>query len=227
MKKIILAIALLVTGFASHAQINMPVTYKYTKKIFGEPSCEQIISYFIFNSADDVIWCLESSDGYIFPIAFGSYNASKHNMVFRKSISSFGAFTGGDITFSVFEKNGRLEISTNRDDVACLLDDSGPSRLNKCDYILTPSGKLVGSSWKFEDYNTNEKVVLYFKSKTEVLLDGEPRGYILIGNTVGILSGDNPAKEAIVGECYERKLNVHRSGYTKRDYPRFELDRAN
>lgn len=148
-------------------------------------------------------------------------------MVFHKSISSFVAFRNGDIVFSVFAKNGYLEISSNGDEVKCLLDESGTSQLHKCDYVLKPSNKLVGSSWKFEDYNTKEKIVLYFKSKTEVLLDGEPRGYILIGNTVGILSGDNPEKEAVVGKYYERKLNIHRSGYTKQDYPWFELDRTN
>ena len=211
---------------ASHAQITMPATYKYTKKIFGDPSCEQITSYFIFNSANDVIWCLESSDGYIFPIAFGSCNFSSHNMVFNQSISSFYAFYGGPIRFSIYEKTGGLEISTNNEYVDEILDN-GIALLRKCDYTLSPSKNLVGSSWKYEDYNTNEKLVMYFKSTTEVLLDGEPRGYILIGNTVGILTGDNPAKRAFVGKYYDRKMNIHRSGYTKREYPWYEFDRMN
>lgn len=227
MKKIFFAIVLLMVEFASHAQITMPATYKYTKRVFGEPSCEQITSYFIFNSANDVIWCLESSDGYIFPIAFGSCNFSSHNMVFNQSISSFSAFYDGPIRFSIYEKNGGLEICTNNEYIEFMFDDNGTALLRKCDYTLSSSKNLVGSSWKFEDYNTKEKIVLYFKSKTEVLLDGEPHGYILIGNTVGILSGDNPAKEALVGKYYDRKMNIHRSGYTKREYPWFELDRIN
>lgn len=230
MKKIIVLLtAILMIGYACQAQVGKPATYKYIKKVFGEPNYKQITSYFIFNSANSVTWCIESSDGYIFPIAFGSCNLSKHSMVFQRSISSFMGFhQKSSIQFSIFQKNGGLVISS-KDNPGSLLDDSGTTQLRKCDYVLTPSNKLVGSGWKFEDRNTKEKLVLYFKSKTEVLLDGEPRGYIMIGNTVGILSGDNPAKEALVGKFYGQKLNLHRSGYRTKsdDYPWFEMSKTN
>ena len=227
MKKIIIAIMLLLTGFTSQAQISMPATYKYTKKIFGNPSCPEVTSYFIFRSYNDVIWCLESTDGYIFPVAFGAYSSAANKITFTQSYSSFGGFRDGNIVFNAVISNGSLILTPVRRDIEAYFDDNGKTVMKKCDYDLEPSNKLVGTSWKFEDYDTNDKILLYFKSKTEVLLDGEPRGYILMGNTIGILCGDNPGKEALVGTWNERILHVHRSGITKRDYPWFELDRIN
>ena len=201
----------------------MPSTYKHTTKIFGDPECSEITSYFIFKSANNVIWCIESYDGYVFPIAFGNYNAAKRKLTFTKAHSTFYGFNSGDIIFDVTNSNGKIFITPNRDDLRGFFDDTDNVRLNKCEYMLNPSNKLIGSSWKINDDESEGN--LYFKSESKVLINGEPRAYILIGNSVGILSDDNPWKEALVGKCNNQRMELHRSGIRNREYPCFTLDR--
>lgn len=221
--KALLLVTMLLFGFASQAQISMPSTYKYTKKVFGDARCSELTSYFIFKSADNVLWCCESSDGYIFPIAIGKYNAANRKLIFSKGHSTFHGFNSGDITFDVMPSNGNLFITQNRDDLEPLFSATEKIRLNRCEYDLNPSNKLIGSSWKIKDgdFETN----LYFKTDNKVLLNGEPRVYILIGNALGFLSGDNPTKEAVVGNWRNQSLEIHRSGLRSTDFPWLTLER--
>lgn len=187
-----------------------------------------ITLYLIFKSSNDVIWCIKSWDNYLFPVAFGKYNPQRHSILFKRSYShsTWSGFNPADtdLTISISEKNGAVFITSSRDNINHrYLNANGPTRLTKCDSNLTQSDKLVGSSWRYKDETTGDMCVLYFKSINEVLVNGESRDYIFIGNSLGFLSGDNPEKEAMVGSCYEQSLQIHRSGYYKRDYPWFTL----
>lgn len=234
MKKVLSIVVFTLMTFVVQAQISFPSTYKYTKKIFGDERCNQIVSYFIFDSPSKIIWCFESYDGYIFPIAMGAYNSAQQTLVFTKQYSTWSAFYMDDkITFKIQTDRNNNIIMNSDEEFSFFFDDNGRSTLIKCDYVLTPSNKLVGSSWKFEEtYDNNgemitEKLIFYFRSTNEVLLDGEPHIYILIGNTIGILSGDNPEKEALVGKWYDKEMEIHRSGCCKRNYPWFTIKRTN
>ena len=222
MKKLVLSTILLLLACFSYAQIKVPSTYKFTKKVFGNPGVEQVTSYFIFYEANKVIWCLASHDGYIFPVADGSFNLSTRKIVLPKN-----HLMDEQMNLTYSQKNGGIEISYDGDEwLFDYCSNDGVMFLKECDYALTPSGKLVGSSWKYED--SKEKFVLYFLSKTSVLLDGEPRVYMVIDDAIGILSGDNPEDEALVGKWDEQGLYVHRSGFrNKGEYPHLTLKRVN
>lgn len=224
----ILFAAMLLTVIICQAQIKVPATYTFTKKVNGDMECDHITSYLIFKSTNDVILCIKSWDNYIFPVAFGKYNPLRHSILFKRSYScsTWGGFypADTDFTISISEKNGAVFITSSCDNInyRCL-NENGPTRLTKCDYNITQSDKLVGSSWRYQDETTGVMLVLYFKSINEVLVNGESRDYIFIGNSLGFLSGDNAENEALVGNCYEQSLQMHPSGYSKKDYPWFTL----
>lgn len=219
MKKLILSFVMLVLGITCYGQISMPSTYTYTKKVFGYEDVSHITNYFIFRSANEVIWCIESSDSFLYPVAFGKYDAYAGKLIFTKQHSRYAMFVCNDpIVFKVTMSGGKLGITPLSSDLKNFFEGDERAILTKCDYNLTPSSKLVGTSWKYENYETNEKVTLYFKTKTQVLWDGEPRGYILINDTIGILSGDNPEDEAVVGYVNSNEMSVHRRGYSKSEH---------
>lgn len=197
----------------SGSLVSFPSTYKITQT-FNDDRSPKVTFYFIFKSADEVIWCVESSDGYLFAVAYGVYNKSSQQVVFSKDrvYSSFYALNGGDIKCSLKKQNGALQMSG--------LVKGRYLPLTKCADIQT-SSSLSGTSWT--GYYDDEELNLFFQSDSEVILNGKPHCYIQIGNKVGFLSDDNPEKEAMVGYVIGEKLMLHRSGTRiNLDYPWIE-----
>lgn len=230
MKKIISFFAFLIVSIVTiQAQISVPSTYSYTQKIFGEEDIEEIKSYFLFTGGTTVIWCLESHDNFIYPIGFGTYNKAKQTLTFSStnSLNKKIAIYRGDnptIVFKLKTQNGNLQLSTNNnnEDLNIFFGDiKNGILLSKEKYVLKPNNKLVGKGYKYED--DDESFALFFKSATEVIIDGATRGYVSIGNTIGIISGDNPAHECVVGKIQGDELVIHRSGFVVREYPPITL----
>ena len=168
-----------------------------------------------------MIWCIESHDGYIFPVAVGSFNQDSHKIVFPQKENTIAK--NGQIKLNFSIKNDKIKISSDNEDFYWISDE-GVMLLTKCDYSLAPSKKLIGTSWKHED--SEFKQILYFKSETEVLVDGEPKLYVAIGDTFGILVGDI-GDEVGVGQWSKEVLYVHLSGVEKKDSPYFTYKRVN
>lgn len=231
MKKIISFFVLLIISIVSiQAQISVPSTYSYTQKIFGEEDIEKIKSYFLFTGGTTVIWCLESHDNFIYPIGFGTYNKAKQTLTFSgtNSLNKKIAIYRGDnptIVFKLKNLNGNLQLSTNNNNENLNIffgDIKDGVLLSKEKYVLKPNNKLVGKGYKYEDDEGNS-IALFFKSNTEVVIDGATRGYVCIGNTLGIISGDNPTSETAVGKIQGNELVIHRSGLFIYETPDFIL----
>lgn len=203
--------------------VSFPSTYKYIRTIRDEANIPEVITYFIFNSPSEVIWCVMSSDSELFAIAYGTYNTANQTLVFnnkRIKSSYSGFYNGKSIIFKLQGKNGQVYISCNDVSGSYFIGDvPGESHaLIECVNNIYPSSELVGTAWRatYDD----ESMDIYFKSASEVILNEEPHTYIMVDNQVGILSGDNPTKEAFVGVLQDGLLYMHRSGFRYNlDYP--------
>ncbi|MCH5319839.1 MAG: hypothetical protein J1E38_09060 [Paramuribaculum sp.] len=204
-------------GSSNTSLITFPSTFRYTQYYPDDPKCPEVTSYFIFRSANEVIWCLESDDDYLYAIAYGTYNKSSNTICFsqNKVYSSLNSFRDGDIIFTLRKIDGSLYINSDNRRVSYFLGKAGNYvPLKKCDNI-TPSSSLARTSWKGSYPYSEEQIMFYFQSASEVIVDGEPHSYILIEDKVGILSGDNPTDEAFTGVVNGDVLLLHRSGFRK------------
>ena len=202
-------------------ETSKPTPKPRTQSIVSFPSTYSIsvgdgVEYFIFKSRSEVIWCFESVDHYLFAVAYGSYNMADQTLTFskKKIYSSANMLRDGDVKFKLSMSGGSLCISTNnrRGVVYLGADVNEKVKLTRCGNI-TPSSRLAGTSWEFSSDEMRYKV--YFKSSSEVVIDGEPHCYVLIGDHIGILVGDNPDKEAWVGFIDGDKIYLHRSGFRR------------
>ena len=230
MKKIISLVLFLTISIAAlQAQILTPSTYSYTQKVYGEEKLDEITSVFIFTGGSEVIWCLETHDNFVYPIGFGTYNKAKATITFSATHSlnkKLAIYDGGN-SIEKKKKNtkGNIQLSTNNDNGtlnAILGDASNGITLTKEKFNLKPSKELVGKGYRY-DRNDGRRITLYFRSENEVVIDGVTRGYVCVGNTVGIITGDNPLSEANVCKIIGDTLEMHRSGVEKKEYTTFTL----
>ena len=230
MKKIISLVLFLTISIAAlQTQILTPSTYSYTQKVYGEEKLDEITSVFIFTGGSEVIWCLETHDNFVYPIGFGTYNKTNATITFSATHSlnkKLAIYDGGNsIVFKVKNTKGNIQLSTNNDNGtlnAILGDASNGITLTKEKFNLKPSKELVGKGYRY-DRNDGRRITLYFRSENEVVIDGVTRGYVCVGNTVGIITGDNPLSEANVCKIIGDTLEMHRSGVEKKEYTTFTL----
>lgn len=223
MKRLILLFAVLLASVtAIQAQVLFPSTHSITNKVFGDAEIDEIKSYFLFTNGNNVIWCLESHDNYIYPIGFGLYDKAKSTLTFSNTNNlnkKISIYYSGSVVFKVKKVNGSLNLKLISDDGEIwklLGDTSNWIALTKENYTLKPSNKLVGKGYRGEISGEieGETISIFFKSPTEAIIDGATRGYICIGNSVGIKSGDNPFGECVVGKIVGNELHLQRSGLT-------------
>lgn len=221
MKRLILLFAVLLASVtAIQAQVLFPSTHSITNKVFGDAEIDEIKSYFLFTNGNNVIWCLESHDNYIYPIGFGLYDKAKSTLTFSNTNNlnkKISIYYGGPVVFKVKKVNGSLNLKLISDDnYICKLlggDTSNWIALTKENYTLKPNNKLVGKGYMAEI--EEETTSIFFKSSTEAIIDGATRGYICVGNSLGIIAGDNLNREVVVGMIMENELHLQGSGLTK------------
>lgn len=231
LKKLSVILIMLFSLGMAKAQIATPSTYSFTKKVFGESEIKQVTSYLLFLGGNKVMWCHESHDNYLYPVGVGTYSPAAQTVVFsaanpmNKKISYYYS---GDIKLSVKKTADGLKVTTDHERFATMVGDTSVT-FKKEQAAIKPSDKLVNTSWSLTGESAGKKNEhnLYFISPTEVILDGEKRAYILVGNAAGMMTGDNPLKEALALRFYpgSDKMEGHRTGLRIREYPVFILDR--
>lgn len=216
---LVLALVAAFTTIELNAQTSLNgATYSYTDKNSG------VTSYFTFISSTDVAWYLGSPSRFMFPIGYGEYNSQFGTITFskdkptHKKISIY--YLDSDIVF-------RLTLGGNQTTMRLVNDDEYLSRyynnsetftIIKESYNLRPDPYLVGTSWLYESHGEySEKISLYFKSTTEVLIDGESHLYMCLDNMVSIKSGDNLGDENLVGTFNTEIMYLYRDGLSGSD----------
>lgn len=215
-------ILVLVPAFTTielNAQTSLKgTTYSYTDNNSG------VTSYFTFISSTDVAWYLGSPSRFMFPIGYGEYNNQYRTITFsndkpsHKKISIYRL--DSDIVFrlTVVGNQTTMRLVNNDECLSNFYNNSEIFTVKKEPYNLTPDSYLVGTSWLYESYGEHrEKVSLYFKSMTEVLIDGESHLYMCLDNMVSIKSGDNLGDENLVGTFNTEIMYLYRDGLSGAD----------
>ncbi len=194
-----------------NAQTNLNgATYSYADSRSG------VTSYFTFTSPTDVAWYFGAPSRFMFPVGYGKYNAQNGTVTFshEKPAHTRIALYYGDtdiiFDFKANGKNAAMRMRFYDEDLAFFYNNGGNFTATKELYSLKPDTYLVGTSWVCE--YSGEKSSLYFKSSTEVLIDGETHLYVCLDNFVSITSGDNLMDESLVGTFTGNMMSVYRDG---------------
>lgn len=197
--------ALLQISMLSKAQSLSNTVWTYTQRTYGNEKLQKVTSLFVFTSQTEVIWLLETPRNYMFPVGIGKYDAQKHAFTFshtklaHKRISLYYGEKDIEFDFRINQNNNATLRLTEWND-ACLpsfYNDGTTCNLSKEKYTLQPNPNFIGTSWKCDI--ENQTFHLYFKSKYEVLIDGESHLYVSFGNNMFIKTGDNLRNENLVG----------------------------
>ncbi len=193
--KSIFATLLIAITFVSglHAQSLEGTTWSYTERVFGEDEVKTITSYFVFTTSTEVLWLFETPSNNVLPAGIGRYDAQRGNIVFDyKNITR--NFRGGldeeSIVFG-FKATGTQGIMVcSKSDFWPSYNNGEPFTVQKERYHFRPDANLVGTWWKCEEVDgkpatsRTENYTLCFKSKYELLINGETVMYISFGNTL-------------------------------------------
>lgn len=200
----------------ANAQSLSNTVWTYTQRMYGEEKLTKVTSLFVFTSETEVIWLFETPLNYMFPVGIGAYDAQKHVITFsyakpaHKRISLY--YDKEDITFEFLVRQNDATLKLNNDDdfLKRFYNGGEVCNLLKEKYTLQPNSNLLGTSW---GYNVDgERGFVYFKSKYEVLMEGEPHLYVSFGNNVFIKTGDNLADENLAGAANGNEMIFHIDG---------------
>lgn len=225
MKNYIFALTILLFTFTSAAQNYKPIpgTYSFSTKLFGNEGSKEAKypdmtkSYFLILDKNNIIWCMETGDGFLFPAGFGYYDNTGSKLVFKKSKSPYDRlnfYRDGDVEFKLrVNKDGNILLLSDNENVDMYFGDSKGEWINltKEKYTIKPSSKLVGKRYTRTEDKSSPDSYLYFKSATEVEIGKEtPKtfGYICIGNCIAIPAGNNPTHEIWVGTIIGEGLSA-------------------
>ena len=217
MRKILVSLLSLFTIMMVNAQSLSNTVWSYTQRMYGWEKNQVVTSFFVFTSQTEVIWLFETPRNYMFPVGVGAYNSQNHTIVFshtilvHKRISLYYGDETIKFEFSVGPNNdASLRLSNDDKYLKPFYNDGGLCNLTKEKYTIQPNSNLIGTSWGYDI--EGERGFIYFKSKYEVLIDGEPHLYVSFGNNVFIKSGDNLSDENLVGSVNGNEMIVHRDG---------------
>lgn len=187
----------------ANAQSLSNTVWTYTQRMYGWET-QVVTSFFVFTSQTEVIWLFETPSNYMFPVGIGTYDSQKHTIVFshtnplHKRISLYYGEETIKFEFSVNMNNeAHLRLINDDEYIKHFYNDGEVCNLSKEKYILQPNSNLSGTSWGYDI--GGERGFIYFKSRYEVLIEGEPHLYVCFGNNVFIKSGDNLSDENLVG----------------------------
>ncbi len=194
----------------AQSQLN-GATYSYANEDNG------LSSYFTFISSTDVAWYLGAPSRFIFPVGYGSYNPQYGTITFskdkitHKKISLY--YGDQDIVFKFIAADNiaKMNMLSNDSDILELYKNGATFTATKELYSLVPNSYLIGTSWVFNKYSDNT-ASLYFKSRTEVLINGESHLYVCLDNFVSIKSGDNIGDENLTGTFNSKTMYLYRDG---------------
>lgn len=219
MRTITILVISLFVALISNAQSLNNTVWAYTQRMYGLEKTQEITSFFVFTSQTEVIWLFETPRNYMFPVGIGSYDAQRHTITFsytnplHKRISLYYGDNTIEFEFSVNQNQNneaRLKLCNEDYFLKRFYDDGAVCRLSKEKYVLQPNPNLTGTSWRYDI--DGERGFVYFKSKYEVLIEGEPHLYVSFGNNVFIKSGDNISDENLVGNVNDNKLFLRQDG---------------
>ena len=217
MKKILITVISLLAIMMANAQTLSNTVWTYTQRMYGWEKISVVTSLFVFTSPTEVIWLFETSRNYMFPVGVGTYDAQKHTIVFthanpsHKRISLYYGKETIKFEFSINQNNEAAIRLCNDDEFLKPFYNNGDRcNLVKEKYSLQPNSGLVGTSWRYQI--EEESGFIYFKSKYEVLIEGEPHLYVSFGNNVFIKSGDNLSDENLAGTINGNEMIVRRDG---------------
>ena len=222
MKRMYLNLILVLTAASTTVELNAQTnlkgaTYSYTDNNSG------VTSYFTFISSTDVAWYLGSPSRFMFPVGYGEYNSQYKTITFSKDKPSHKKiviyYLDSDIVFRLAVGGNQTTMRlVNNNDLSRYYNNGETFMVKKESYNLTPDSYLVGTSWLYESYGEHsEKVSLYFKSTTEVLIDGESHLYMCLDNMVSIKLGDNLGTENLVGTFNTEIMYLYRDGLAGAD----------
>lgn len=174
----------------------------------------------IFQDNNDVILGFESSDRINFPVGFGKLNPETGRISFPSAEDrnrNVSLFYNGDINFDIVRSTGdQIKVSTDSKKIGKFLEDGSMTRGSSIEL----SDKLVGDTWGY-----GESVINFITPTTAVLDENKYVGYMLIGNSIAIKSGDNLSDETVIGTLSAdgQSMRVRRSGLDPSTFEFFEL----
>lgn len=175
----------------------------------------------IFQDNNDVILGFESSDRINFPVGFGKFDPATGNISFSSTEErnrNVSLFYSGDINIKIVRSAGdEINVSTDNPKIGAFLEDG----VMKRSASIELSDKLVGSTWGDDEGYT----VKFTTPTTAFISGGDYVGYMLVGNSIAVKTGDNLSDETVIGTLSAdgRSMRVRRSGLAPSTFEYVEL----
>lgn len=180
----------------------------------------------IFQDNNDVILGFESSDRINFPVGFGKFDSETGRISFSSTEDrnrNVSLFYDGDINFDIVHSTGdEIKVSTDNKKIGKFLEDGSMTRGSSIEL----SDKLVGDTW-----GDSEGITINFTTPTTAAIqEGDETkyiGYMLVGNSIAIKTGDNLSDETVIGTLSAdgQSMRVRRSGLDPSTFDYVELVR--
>ncbi len=208
---LILIVTYSTTGLYAQTTNLTGKTFSYTDETSG------VTSYFSFMTPTDVSWYFGSPSRFIFPAGNGKYNSQNGTITFSHTYTAHQKiciyYGDSDIVFGFRIVNQNVSMKCMSDVLLRYYNNGNTFNATLEPYSIPHDSYLVGTSWVYESFGEHTwKVSLYFKSKTEVLIDGATHLYVCIGNFVSIKTGDNLGDENLVGTYTSQQMHLYRDG---------------
>lgn len=216
MKSIFAVLFMAITfAFTVNAQSLEGTTWSYTERVFGDSEVKTITSYFVFTTSTEVLWLFETPSNNVLPAGIGRYDAQRESIVFdNKNITRYfrGWLNGESIVFGFKATGTQGTMVCSKSDFWLPYNNGEPFTVQKEKYHLKPDASLVGTWWKCDEVEgkpaspSTENYTLCFKSKYELLINGENVIYVSMGNTIFFVT--KTQLRGIVGHISDDRTSI-------------------
>lgn len=203
-------IAIALASCSSSVEFKAGDVFTHTSASINDNYPNSVKILLIFQDNNDVILGFESSDRINFPVGFGKLNPETGRISFSSTEDrnrNVSLFYGGDINIDIIRSmKDEIKVSTDNSKIGMFLEDGLMTRGSSIEL----SDKLVGETWGDETGN----LVTFTTPTTAALSDDGYVGYMLVGNSIAVKTGDNLSDETMIGTLSAdgQSMRVHRSG---------------
>lgn len=215
-----------VSSCSSNSGFKAGDVFTHTSAPINDDYPNPVKMLLIFQDNNDVILGFESSDRINFPVGFGKFDPETGNISFSSTEDrnrNVSFFYSGDINIKIVRSAGdEIKVSTDNPEIGAFLEDGVMKRGSSIEL----SDKLVGDTW-----GDNEDITIKFTTPTTAAIqewDGTKYiGYMLVGNSIAIKTGDNLSDETVIGTLSAdgQSMRVRRSGLDPSTFDYVELVR--
>jgi hypothetical protein len=210
-----------VSSCSSNSGFKAGDVFTHTSAPINDDYPNPVKMLLIFQDNNDVILGFESSDRINFPVGFGKFDPESGNISFSSTEDrnrNVSFFYSGDINIKIVRSAAdEIKVSTDNPEIGAFLEDGVMKRGSSIEL----SDKLVGSTWGDDEGYT----VKFTTPTTAFMSGGDYVGYMLVGNSIAVKTGDNLSDETVIGTLSAdgQSMRVRRSGLAPSTFEYIEI----